>query len=319
LSETLPKIKKGFLQQGHQFALDKLNERSRSVLDKGLQRLAKGALGASGDNDIQAHDDAAFDLINKYVMSEAKFDENDANAMYDKYLSYAGVDLEKARASENEEVPGAKPGFKMEDAEMYAENDTGTVSDAGGKEETEAQGPKIAGKGNTEEKSENKQRTKEAGADHDVKPKAWSTEHSAYVAKKYVGSDAWAKFKSKDDFGWGKTKCNKFAYDVLKENGTPVPLIHEGNNPLSNDMYPPVAADWANKDMELDGWVVVDDPKPGDVAASSEHVGIVSGDGKTVSASSIKNKVVENDWGFREGQAGEITYRRYVGKTGNQR
>ncbi|CCH48492.1 protein of unknown function [Pseudodesulfovibrio piezophilus C1TLV30] len=52
--------------------------------------------------------------------------------MYDKYLTYAGVDLKKARASENEDVPGAKPGFKMEDAEMYAENDTGTASDAGG-------------------------------------------------------------------------------------------------------------------------------------------------------------------------------------------
>lgn len=68
LSETLPKIKKGFLQQGHQFALDKLNERSRSVLDKGLQRLAKGALGAKDEKDIQNHDDAAFDLINKCVL-----------------------------------------------------------------------------------------------------------------------------------------------------------------------------------------------------------------------------------------------------------
>jgi hypothetical protein len=137
LSETLPKIKDGFLKQGHQFALDKLNERSQSVLDKGLQRLAKGALSASNENGIQAHDDQAFDLINKYVLSEAKFDGKDANAMYEKYLSYAGVDLEKARASGNQEVPGAKPGFKMEDAEMYAENDTGTISDAGGKDEAE--------------------------------------------------------------------------------------------------------------------------------------------------------------------------------------
>lgn len=69
--------------------------------------------------------------------TEAKFDEKDADAMYDTYLGYAGVDLEKGRASENEEVPGARPGFKMEDAEMYAENDAGTVSDAGGKEEAE--------------------------------------------------------------------------------------------------------------------------------------------------------------------------------------
>ena len=137
LADSLPRIKEGFLKQGHQFALDKLNERSRNVLDKGLQRIAKGALGDKDENGVQAHDDAAFDLINKYVLSEAKFDEKDADAMYDKYLGYAGVDVEKARAPENEDVPGARPGFKMKNAEMYAENDTGTMSDAGGKEETE--------------------------------------------------------------------------------------------------------------------------------------------------------------------------------------
>ncbi len=137
LSETLPKIKSTFLQQGEQFAADKLNERSQTVLDKGLQRIANSSFGAKDENDIQAHDDQAFELINKYVLSEAKFDEKDADAMYDKYLGYAGVDLEKARASENEDVPGAKPDFKMKDAEMYAENDTGTMSDAGGEEKAE--------------------------------------------------------------------------------------------------------------------------------------------------------------------------------------
>ncbi|CCH48576.1 hypothetical protein [Pseudodesulfovibrio piezophilus] len=98
LADSLPKIKDGFLKQGHQFAVDKLNERSRSVLDKGLQRFAQGALGAKDDKDVQAHDDAAFDLINKYVMSEVKFDEKDADTMYDKYLGYAGV--EKAQTAE---------------------------------------------------------------------------------------------------------------------------------------------------------------------------------------------------------------------------
>jgi hypothetical protein len=100
LTESLPKIKDTFLKQGHQFALDKLNERSRTVLDKGLQRLAKGALGAKGQSVVQAHDDAAFDFINKYVLSEARFDEKDADAMYDKYLGYAGV--EKPRPAEGE-------------------------------------------------------------------------------------------------------------------------------------------------------------------------------------------------------------------------
>jgi hypothetical protein len=131
LAGSLPGIKGGFLRQGHQFAMDKLNERSRSVLDKGLQRIARGALGARNEQGVRAHDDAAFDLINKYVLSEARFDEKDADAMYAKYLGYAGVDVDKARVPENEATPGAKPGFRMEDAVMLAEADTGTVSDAG--------------------------------------------------------------------------------------------------------------------------------------------------------------------------------------------
>ncbi|WP_203529588.1 hypothetical protein [Pseudodesulfovibrio sp. JC047] len=135
LADSLPKIKDVFLKQGHRFAVDTLNERSISVLDKGLQRIAQGALTAKDEKDIQTHDDAAFNLINKYVLSEAKFDEKDADAMYDKYLGYAGVDFEKKQAVENEEVPGFKPGFKMEDGVMLAAKDDDIVSDAGSKEE----------------------------------------------------------------------------------------------------------------------------------------------------------------------------------------
>ncbi|MDD3311959.1 hypothetical protein [Pseudodesulfovibrio sp.] len=140
LADSLPRIKDGFLKQGRQFAVDKLNERSRNVLDKGLRRIAKGALGARDEKGVQAHDDAAFDLINKYVLSEAMFDEKDADAMYDKYLGYAGVDMEKTRASENGVVSGVKPGFKMEDGVMLAENGAGTMSDAAGKGKAAALG-----------------------------------------------------------------------------------------------------------------------------------------------------------------------------------
>lgn len=55
--------------------------------------------------------------------------------MYDKYLGYAGI--EKEDAVENKEIPGAKPGFNMDDAVMLAENDTGTMTDAGGGENAE--------------------------------------------------------------------------------------------------------------------------------------------------------------------------------------
>jgi cell wall-associated NlpC family hydrolase len=311
LSETLPKIKKDFLQQGHQFALDKLNERSRSVLDKGLQRLAKGVLSAKDEKDVQAHDDTAFDLINKYVLSEAKFDEKDADAMYDTYLSYADGDLEKARAPENEEVPGAKPGFKMEDAEMYAENDTDPVSDAGGKKSQESEAEKnnkLAGADTSAHRS------KKAGADKNIEKREWTPQDTMYHARKHVGSKAWSKGASKGNFGRGDNKCNQFVYDVCKENGVKVPLLYKGRNPLSNEKeFPPVAADWVSPDSKIEGWSVVENPQPGDIAAENTHVGIVSKNGKTISASSA-GEVIENDWGFRDSQKGKTVFWRYVGK-----
>ncbi|CCH48504.1 hypothetical protein [Pseudodesulfovibrio piezophilus] len=59
------------------------------------------------EDGVKAHDDAAFDLINKYVTSEAKFDEKDADAMYDKYLRYAGV--EKAEPADAPTVADGAP------------------------------------------------------------------------------------------------------------------------------------------------------------------------------------------------------------------
>jgi cell wall-associated NlpC family hydrolase len=296
--------------------LNKLNERSQNVLDKGLQRLAKGALGASDENGIQAHDDQAFDLINKYVLSEAKFDGKDADAMYDKYLSYAGVDLEKARASENQEVPGAKPGYKMEDAEMYAENDTGTISDAGGTGAPEkVNTPSETSSAQHVREMEKKpiHHSKKGGVDQDTKPREWTPQDAIYTARKYVGSKDWSKWTSKDNYPFSTAKCNKFVYDVLTEHGAQVPLIHHGDGSKSDEKYPPVAKDWANKELEIEGWGFVDAPQPGDVAAFDGHVGVVSKNGETISASSKTNTVVENDWGFRTQQKGKMVFRRYTG------
>ena len=49
---------------------------------------------------------------------------------------------------------------------------------------------------------------------------------------------------------------------------------------------------------------------PGDVASFSGHVGIVSGNGLTISAT-LHNGVVRNDWGFRTGRT--PVFRRFVG------
>jgi len=58
-------------------------------------------------------------------------------------------------------------------------------------------------------------------------------------------------------------------------------------------------------------------PQKGDVAASMEHVGIVSGPRKTVSVTTIgpnAGRVVENDWGFRDNQR-PVTFWRHYGPT----
>ena len=50
--------------------------------------------------------------------------------------------------------------------------------------------------------------------------------------------------------------------------------------------------------------------KPGDIVCSKSHIGIVSGKGKTISASAKANKVTENDWGFRSDD--NVRFYRYL-------
>ncbi|WP_158285413.1 CHAP domain-containing protein [Azospirillum sp. TSH64] len=141
------------------------------------------------------------------------------------------------------------------------------------------------------------------------------------TAKEKVDSTDWAKMKEKPPYGGaGKWKCNLFVYDALTQAGAKVPL--ETRWSISNFgyvSYPPLAGQWGDPSHTIQGWVVVTDPQPGDVAAipsnaggASGHVGIVSGDGKTISATD--KSVVENDWGFRDDQKGTVVFRRYVGQ-----
>ncbi len=65
--------------------------------------------------------------------------------------------------------------------------------------------------------------------------------------------------------------------------------------------YPPGANNLSDPNYELPGWpVITGTPQIGDLIAFNGHVGIVSGDKTTISAST--DGVKENDWGFREGQ-----------------
>ena len=58
-------------------------------------------------------------------------------------------------------------------------------------------------------------------------------------------------------------------------------------------------------------------PRIGDICTDGSHVGIVSGRGKTISASALTNKIVENDWGFRENSGKpqpNVRFYRYNGR-----
>jgi len=139
-----------------------------------------------------------------------------------------------------------------------------------------------------------------------------------------IGSDKWAPVERN-----GKTinQCNVFVASKLRESGAHVPNVGGFSGTLGEDPSDrlnemsggrwggniPSAKDWGNENLDIPGYRVVTTPQPGDIASNGFHVGIVSGDGKTLSASSLSGRVVENDWGFRQRDRGTITFRRYVG------
>lgn len=138
----------------------------------------------------------------------------------------------------------------------------------------------------------------------------------AQEAKKHIGSEDWAYKADRPPYGEDINKCNLFVYEMLNDSGKPVAMKERFSiSNLEYVKYPPLAGQWADKSEDIPGWKVVTSPQPGDVAAipgnysdASGHVGIVSGSNTTISATA--NKVVESDWGFRDGQ--KPTFRRYV-------
>ena len=89
------------------------------------------------------------------------------------------------------------------------------------------------------------------------------------VAVSYFGSEWWAPWSPHGGIRWvGKPKCNLFVYDVLNDAGEPIPLINGGK-------YPPTASQWADSNVEIGDWIVVKEPKTGDVISTGKHLGIV--------------------------------------------
>lgn len=132
-------------------------------------------------------------------------------------------------------------------------------------------------------------------------------------AKSYLGSGAWAFDSEKDDFGKGKYKCNKFVHDVVEECGGKVPEIGED----ARTSHKPLANQWGNRALKIEGFEVVENPRPGDIVAAHRrgevdhgHVGIVSSKGKYISAR--KDYVVDEPLPKKSAKYDDIVFRRRV-------
>ena len=84
---------------------------------------------------------------------------------------------------------------------------------------------------------------------------------------------------------------------------------------------PYVCKQWYNEEFPYfkyigKGTEALKKAKPGDIITNGSHMGIISGQKKTISASSkvFVNKVVENDWGWRKDERDTVKIFRYTGE-----
>ena len=117
----------------------------------------------------------------------------------------------------------------------------------------------------------------------------------------------------------GENKCNLFVYEMILASGYD---IGTPNTAGFSHIYlwlkgkynrPPCCSDWYNK--KVPGFTFIGEGEEGkricqqgDIVTDGKHVGIIAGNGKTISAA--HDKVVENDWGFRQNQK-KLRYFRY--------
>ncbi|MER2490616.1 RHS repeat-associated core domain-containing protein [Catenovulum sediminis] len=115
----------------------------------------------------------------------------------------------------------------------------------------------------------------------------------------------WSKSADRSDvnssFGKGTYKCNLYADTSYESSGYKLPNV--GGSWLSAlfGRFPPGAQSLSDQSYALSGWPVVSGPaQVGDLVAFGGHVGIATSSSTTISAS--PSGLVENDWGFRQGQ-----------------
>lgn len=121
-------------------------------------------------------------------------------------------------------------------------------------------------------------------------------------ARKMIGSPAYSRFRFKGPLIMGVVKCNLFVADAFnKSNLGPKPLPGKpSKSALLTGLgrMRELSAREFKRGMALK-FNLVQTPRIGDICTDGEHVGIVSGKSTTISASTLTNTVVENDWGFR--------------------
>jgi RHS repeat-associated protein len=135
----------------------------------------------------------------------------------------------------------------------------------------------------------------------------------------------WNVWDAKGPYGPNTNKCNLFVHDVLVEAGVGQAMANGGvlynYFGIGEPKYPILAGQWADPSYDIKGWRVVTGPViPGDIIAEAHnysdatgHVGIVTGNNLSTSASSLRQGViVENSWGFRA--QNNVTIRRYFGE-----
>ncbi len=152
----------------------------------------------------------------------------------------------------------------------------------------------------------------------------------AEIALRHQGDTAYEAAKWNDWYRPGSNKCNKAVADWIVDSGHPRPFVRGHFGLIPRD---PSAHEWADPKVTIKGWSVPlsrEFALPGDVIAQEHgpvygHVGIVVGQGNTVSAYGEVQPpglVLKNDWGFRtaagaNGESGSDpapTVRRYIGK-----
>ena len=89
-----------------------------------------------------------------------------------------------------------------------------------------------------------------------------------------------------------------------------------------NQKRPYVCIQWFNEEVPNfkclgKGMEALIQAQPGDIITNGGHIGIISAQRKTISASSIENVIVENDWGWREGQRDQVKVFRYMPNSEN--